>query len=128
MNNSLCTKLWQIVSIYAKTVSKCAIMWQTVHNCAKKINRILFLMTENYLCQTIPKHSEVCKTVRNCAQLCTTVSEIKLYLFSIAENDLCPTVQNVNFKEIITIFCSYHTTKKTILWNRKILNIKYLKK
>ena len=37
-------------------------------------------MTKNDLCQTMPK-------------LCTTVSEIKLYLFSTAENDLCQIVQ-----------------------------------
>ena len=28
-----------------------------------------------------------------CAKVCETVSEIKLYLFSTAENDLCQTVQ-----------------------------------
>ena len=31
--------------------------------------------------------------MRKCAKLCTTVSEIKLYLFSTAENDLFQTVQ-----------------------------------
>ena len=66
MNNSLCAKLCQIVSICAKTVSKCAHLCQI-------INLILFLMTENYLAnidsQTMPKCSDVCKSVRNCAQL-----------------------------------------------------------
>ena len=41
----------------------------------------------------MPNYAKMFGTVRKCAKLCTTVSEIKLYSFSTAENDLCLNVQ-----------------------------------
>ena len=82
MNNSLCTKLCKIVSIYAKTVSNCAQLCQIIPN---------FIFNDWKL--FVPNYAKMFWCVRKCAKLCTTASEIKLYLFSSAENDLCQTVQ-----------------------------------
>ena len=70
-----------------KLYKNCVKMCHSVSNCAllcQIINLILFLMTENYLCQTI---------CYNVLKLCITVSKIILYLYSTAENDICQTVQ-----------------------------------
>ena len=71
MNNSLCAKLCQIVSIYAKTVSKCGIVCETVPN-----NKPNFIFNDWKL--FVPNYAKMFWSVQKCAKLYTTVSDIKI--------------------------------------------------
>ena len=55
-----CAKLCEHMQKLCQIVLQCVKLCQII---------ILFLMTENYLCQTMPKCSDVCESVQNCAQL-----------------------------------------------------------
>ena len=81
-----CIKLCEAIQKLCQNVLQCVKLCATVPN--NKPNLIF-----NDWKLFVPNYAKMSWCVQKCAKLCTTVSVIKLYLFSTAENDLCQTVR-----------------------------------